>query len=263
MRKLLNIILILLYPLVPLFAQGDVDEQQRIFYRNERTVALSLYSNGFGFSYREGKRLNFLNKRLFEVDLSIVKHPKEIKLSNPNVQTGGNFIFGKLNSTYFLRGGLGHQHEIFKKMDLGGVAIRYFFIGGPEISISKPIYYNVLYPVGGNSFELRKEKFDETLHDPQDIYSKASFFKGLNEIGIVPGLHGRGGFNFEYSKEDKVIHAIEIGAAVDAFPKKIPIMAADDNKALFLTLFVSYRIGFVVDPLDPESTKIPTLFFRK
>ncbi|MEZ5011309.1 MAG: hypothetical protein R2744_06810 [Bacteroidales bacterium] len=40
-------------------------------------------------------------------------------------------------------------------------------------------------------------------------------------------------------------------------------MANDNNRSLFLTLFVSYRLGVTIDPLNPGSTKIPTLFFRK
>ena len=62
----------------------------------------------------------------------------------------------------------------------------------------------------------------------------------------------KAGFNFEYSKEDKVIHAIELGVQVNAFPKTIPIMASTDNKAIFFSLFVSYRFGVIVDPLHPE-----------
>ena len=57
---------------------------------------------------------------------------------------------------------------------------------------------------------------------PQEIYGRASFTKGLNEIKVMPGIYAKGGFNFEYSKEDKVIHAIEVGAQINAFPKRDP-----------------------------------------
>jgi hypothetical protein len=43
----------------------------------------------------------------------------------------------------------------------------------------------------------------------------------------------KAGFNFEYSKEDKIIHAIEFGAQINAFPKKIPIMAGQIIKPCF------------------------------
>ncbi|HZK62352.1 MAG TPA: hypothetical protein VFC41_09750, partial [Anaerovoracaceae bacterium] len=59
------------------------------------------------------------------------------------------------------------------------------------------------------------------------------------------------------------IHAIEIGAQINAFSKKIPIMATSDNKALFFSLFVSYRIGIIMDPLDPQSNKLSNIFKRR
>jgi len=69
----------------------------------------------------------------------------------------------------------------------------------------------VLYLVPNtNYYEVKEEKFDETIHTPFDIYSRAPFTRGLDEIKALPGLYARGGFNFEYSKQDKIIHAIEL-----------------------------------------------------
>jgi hypothetical protein len=155
------------------------------------------------------------------------------------------------------------KHELFTKEDLGGVAIRYFYTAGASVVFNKPIYYKVLYPLSSTSFTIKEEKFQESIHQPGDIYSKAPFTKGLKEIGVIPGIYGKAGFNFEYSKEDKVIHAIELGTALNIFPKKIPIMAVSDNKAIFISLFVSYRMGLIIDPMDPESNRISTIFIRK
>lgn len=263
MNKLLSIALLLVLTLLTVKAQGDLNEQQKVFFRNERTFSLSLNSNGYGIGYREGKRVDFLNKKIVEIELNVMKHPKEIKLASPYLQSGSSFVFGKLNNTFSLRGGLGQQHEIFKKADLGGVAIRYFYSGGPSLVLSKPIYYNVIYAVGGITYELRRETFNIDIHHPSDIYSKASFFQGIDETKITPGLYAKGGFNFEYSKEDKIIHAIELGAILEGYTRKIPIMASEDNNALFFTLFVTYRMGIVIDPLNPGSVKFQNLFFRK
>jgi hypothetical protein len=261
MKKLLIIVVVFLCGGVWLRAQGDLNEQQKVFFRNEKSLGLLLNSDGLGLSYREGKRINFLNKSILEFDIGMLKHPKEYKMYNPYTTGTGSFVYGKLNSVFFLRGGIGHQHEIFKKQDLGGVAIRYFYSAGPVLAIAKPIYYRIIYIVGSN-IVLKKEKFD--IKDlPNDIYDKASFTKGLNEIKVFPGLYAKGGFNFEYSKEDKVIHAIEIGAQINAFPKKVPIMYSSDNKAIFFSLFVSYRFGIIVDPLHPEDTKFANLFKKK
>jgi hypothetical protein len=229
MKKLLIIWVLFLYSTIAAFAQGELNEQQKVFFRNERSFALLLNSDGLGLSYREARRINYLNKRILEIDLGILKHPKEYKISNIYATGTGSFVFGKLNTVAYIRGGIGNQHEIFKKADLGGVAIRYFYSAGPVLALYKPIYYRVLYPVSLNEFEIREEKFDITIHQPTDIYSKASFFKGISETKVLPGIYAKGGFNFEYSKEDKVIHAIEIGAQINAFPKTIPIMASPDN----------------------------------
>lgn len=262
MKKLLIIAVILLFGAVSLLAQGELNVQQKVFFRNERSFAILLNTDGIGVSYRGAKRIDFLNKRFFEIEAGTLKHPKEYKLSVPYSQ-GGSFVFGKLNSTFYLRGEIGHQHELFKKADLGGIAIRYFYSAGPVIALYKPIYYKVLYLISGNEYDVKEEKFSVSIALPQDIYSRASFTKGLNETKVLPGLFAKGGFNFEYSKEDKIIHAIEVGAQINAFPKKIPIMASSDNKTIFFSLFVSYRFGMIIDPLDPESNKLSNIFRRK
>jgi hypothetical protein len=262
MKKLLIIAVIFLIGTASLHAQGDLNEQQKVFFRNERSFAILLNTDGIGVSYRGAKRIDYRNKRLLEIEAGTLKHPKEYKLSNPYTQAG-NYIFGKLNSTFYLRGGIGHQHELYKKADLGGIAIRYFYSAGPVLALYKPIYYRVLYLVSANEYQIIEEKFNSSIALPQDIYSRASFTKGFKEIKVLPGLFAKGGFNFEYSKEDKIIHAIELGAQINAFPKKIPIMATSSNKAIFFSLFVSYRFGMIIDPLNPDANKFSNIFRRK
>ena len=263
MKKLLIIAVGFIFGICDLLAQGELNEQQKIFIRNERSLGILINTDGFGLSYREGKRVNFLNKRLIEFDFGTLKHAKEVKLSNPSYQTPGTFVFGKLNSVFYLRGGFGHQREIYKKADLGGVAVRLFYSGGPVIAFCKPIYYKIMKPLSSNTFEIVEEKFDVKKHEPSMIYSKAAFTKGLDETKLLPGLYAKGGFNFEYSKQDKILHAIELGAQINVFPKKIPIMATASNKAIFFSLFVSYRFGIVFDPLHPESKKLSNILARK
>ena len=263
MKKLLIIAVLVLIGITSIYAQGELDEQQKVFFRNERSFGISINTDGLGFGYRGAKRIDFRNKRILEIEGGSLKHQKEYKISNPYT-TGGNFVYGKLNSTFYLRGGIGRQHELFKKTDLGGIAIRYFYSAGPVLALYKPVYYRVLYPVSVNEFVIKEEKFDyKKALQPDNIYGRASFTKGLNEIKVMPGLYAKGGFNFEYSKEDKVIHAIEVGAQINAFPKEIPIMATTQNKAVFFSFFVSYRFGMIIDPLDPESNKFSNIFKRK
>ncbi|MBW6502358.1 MAG: hypothetical protein K0B05_13290 [Bacteroidales bacterium] len=262
MKKLLIIMVMVTCRVFVLNAQGDLIEEQRVFFRNEKSFAILLNSDGLGINFRDARRIDYLNKRFFEIELGTLKHPREYKQSNYYSQ--GSFVFGKVNSAVFLRGDIGRQHELFRKADLGGIAVRYFYAAGPTIAFYKPIFYRVLYPVSNNyEYVVREEKFDIQIHDPSLIYGKASFVKGMDETKVLPGLFVKGGFNFEYSKEDKVIHAIEIGATLSGYPKQIPIMASEDNRAVWFSLFASYRFGIVVDPLDPESNKLSNIFRRR
>jgi hypothetical protein len=263
MKKLLFIAVVFIFGIDLIYGQGELNEEQKIFFRNERTFAILLNTDGFGLSYREGKRINYLNKKLLEIEFCTLKHPKEVKLSNPALNTPGTFVFGKLYSVLLIRGGIGRQHEIYRKADLGGVAVRYFYSGGPVIAFEKPVYYKIINFLTQNSYEIIQEKFDIKTMTPDRIYSRSAYTKGLNETKVLPGVYAKAGFNFEYSKKDKIIHAIEIGGQINMFPKKIDIMATASNKAIFFSLFASYRFGVVLDPLNPESNKVSNIFSRK
>ena len=229
-----------------LFAQGEIKDQARIFYRNEKSFGISLNTNGIGFSGRYAKRINARNKTLWEIDGANIKHPKEIKISN-SYYNNRSFVFGKQNLFINLRGGWGKQHEMFRKVDRGGISIRRYFTVGPVIGFLKPIYYEVFKAGGGvNDYYISEEKFDPSIHSGY-IYGRASFFKGISETQITPGIYGRFGISFEYSKSDITIHAIETGVSLDLFPREMVIMATEHNNFYFLTLFVTYRFGKVVD----------------
>ena len=263
MKKLLIIAVLFSFSISTIFSQGDLNLESAVYYRNERSFAIKLNTNGWGLNYAEGNRINYLNKKLLEFEFSTLKDSKEVKIQNPVYDTPGTFIFGKMNSVILLRGGIGRQRELYKKADLGGVSVRYFYTGGAVMAVYKPIYYKIIHFLSQYQYEILEEKFDIKKLDPSMIYSKAAFSKGLNETKILPGIYAKGGFNFEYSKQDKILHAIEIGGQIEAYPRKIPIMATENNKAIFFSLFASYRFGVVLNPFDPDSRSLSGIFSRK
>ncbi len=243
------------------FSQGEIDEQPKIMLKNEKSAALFLTSNGIGAGLRYGQRINARNQTLYDLDLMSVKHPKEIKLtSNNNYYSSRSFVFGKQNSFFELKGSIGKQYEMFRKNDKGGISIRYYYSAGPTIGILKPIYYEIryysppTYPPDPNYKPYETEKFNTSIH-LSNINGRASFFKGFNELSIVPGASAKVGFSFEYSREDAIIHAIDVGIGMDAFPKPIPIMATQNNSFFFLNLTAGYRFGKVIDVSDAARAK--------
>ncbi len=239
-------LLLFVFIAADLFSQGEISEQPRIFYRNEKSIGILLNSNGLGISGRYAIRINARKKHIIDVDFVGIKHSKEYKYSN-QFNSNRTFVFGKLNSFFNLRAGYGMQKEIFRKVDKGGISIRRYFSFGPTLGILKPIYYEILEPTGDPyQYNLITEKFVTHLNQ-QYIYGRASFLKGIDEISVVPGVYAKVGISFEYSKSDITLHALETGLVFDIFPKKIPIMDTEQNNFLFLSLFISYRFGRVVD----------------
>ncbi|MDR2038024.1 MAG: hypothetical protein LBQ60_08875 [Bacteroidales bacterium] len=271
MKKYFTVFICIINTSLAVLAQGEIDLQPKVFYRNEWSVAAMLNSNGFGANYRYGKRINARNKRLFEVDFAYMKHPKESKTYTPD---GSRVVYGKTNLAFDFRFALGRQHEIFRKYDVGGIAIRYFYNYGPAVAMLKPIYYNVGEAVqvpGNPPITVIMPLDDPEIFDPtwygNNIYvlSRSSFFKGFNKMEFVPGVFGKFGINFEYSKQDRIIHALEAGFIIEAFAKKVKILNLDDpptyldkvakNQQFLFTLFVSYRFGRIVDPYEVKKKR--------
>jgi hypothetical protein len=230
------------------FSQGEIDDEQKIFFRNEKSWAIFLNSNGFGMNFRKGTRINAFRKFIWEIDMNYVKHPKETKITNSYAQLN-QYVYGKTHFAWETRGAVGFQREIFRKIDKSGVAIRYFYDIGPSIILLKPIYYQVAV---GNVAE--DQKFE--LYGSQYILGRSSFFKGFNEMKIDPGVYLKGGLSFEYSKQDVRLQALEVGGVASAFLNEVEIMASHNTRFLF-SLFVSFRWGKIfsgsyMEGLDSE-----------
>lgn len=253
MKKIL-IILVLLPGCLIAWGQGEIDEQDIILFQNERSVAASLNSNGFSASFRFGQRKTYLSKTLYDIELAYIKHPKEVKVvaSPYSYATSRKFVYGKTHIFVDLRPTFGFQREIFSKEDRGSIAIKYYYGIGPSIGFTKPIYYtfNIIGIINNQVYVIdsRVEKFEFSQH-PQsvEIAGRASFWKGFDEIAVYPGLHANFGMSFEYSTVNNLINAIDAGVILEVFSKKVPIMYTSDNRQFYLTLFVSYRFGWIID----------------
>ena len=251
MKSTLPTVAVLLLFSLNTWSQGELDTQKKIFYRNEKSFGVLLNSNGLGFSYRDGKWKNDRDRKLFEIDFNYVQHPKEIKFPYVSYYNTGSYVYGKTNIMFSLRGGPGYQHEMYQKVDKGGISIRRFFSFGPALAIYKPIYYDIYVLSGQNIIGKESKKFDVNLQHAE-IIGRSSFFNGIMETHFVPGLFAKGGISFEYSKLDKILHALELGASIEAYPKRIPIMYIEKNPFIFFSFFLSYRFGKILNPQKPN-----------
>jgi len=233
-------------------AQGVLNEQPKMLFNNEQTVGAFLNSNGIGGEYRLAKYINARNDRLFEIGLHYVKHPKEYKSVRLYQYSTRRFVFGKENLFWELQGHIGHQHELYRKYDFSAISVRLYYVGGVSLGFLKPVYYEILNSLTGNiEDEIR---FDPSVH-PYHYGGTASFTKGFNEIKIVRGLSVKGGFSFEYSEREPVVHALDVGLGFTAYPSNIEIMAIEKDQYFFFKMFAAYRFGTLIDISEGAKAK--------
>jgi len=253
--KRVFIILFLFIPVL-LAGQGELDTQKHIMLRDESTLGAFIYSNGMGINYRYGRWIDARNELLFDVDLNYLKDPKEIKtVVTYNYNLTRSYVLGKENLFWELKGSIGKQSELYRKRDKSGISIRYFYNGGFSLGFLKPIYYEILTVT--STGELISEgnylKYDETIHSY--IGGRGPFLMGFDELKVIPGLSIKSGFSFEFSDQDVVVHAVELGCSFTVYPMDIPIMATDENNFLFFNLFAGYRFGNVINISEAARAK--------
>jgi len=229
------------------FGQGELQDHKTLNF-NERTYAIYFNSNGYGLNFTYGKRLDGFRRATIAIDLSEIKHPKEIRTSNPYiVNNQKKFVFGKLNNFYLLKLSFGIHKTVFDKFDKGGIGIGYHFQFGPDLGILKPVYYDVLYPTATpNEYILEKEQFSTNIHSISDIYGKASYFYGVNNSKFHVGGFARVTIDFDFSENDMFVNRLECGAQLDAFLKPMEIMANETNTRLYFSIFIGYRFGKIL-----------------
>lgn len=235
-----------------LLAQQDnfADEEnaaEMIIYNRERSAVIQMHSLGFGIAYRPGKNPTAFKTYIWNFELITMKSPKQIKILNPYYNNSKRYVYGKLNDVFMLRGGYGLKKQLNRKPYWGGIELRWLIEGGLSVAFEKPYYYfvmNITEGTGGVLIQtIETKKFDESSTSTDDIYGRAPFTRGINEIGIRPGIYLKTGLNFEFGYVKTRIKALEAGAAVEFFPQGVNIMADNRNQQVYLTFYLSFGFG--------------------
>lgn len=235
------------------FSQGDLREDANIVTRSDFSFMLGANSNGFTIGFEKGKRIDGFRKWIYDINISYVKDPKEIRVENPYYNNQKRFVFGKINSDFVFRSGIGRFKELYSILDKNSVAIGYFWWSGISCSILKPIYYEVVDSIkiinNVKYIYISDKKFDYSIHQVSDIYGRSSFFKGINEIKAIPGITINTGIRFNFAEKYESMKIIEAGIIIDVFLKPIQIMFVEPSntnnkgKYIFTSLYIAYRFG--------------------
>jgi hypothetical protein len=212
--------------------------------KKEVWVGANFQSNGFGLNYSISKFKTFKKKSLINLDLISIKNDKEYKVFGSFDENAKKFIFGKLNSLYSLRIGLGQRKIIFEKLRDNGLQISLNYTLGPSLGMVKPIYLEVFkYDFSGKIAGIALERYDPELHNFNNIYGRGPWSAGLFRTKLNPGIYFKFGLEFEYSSAREIINSFEIGISSDAFIKPVQIMVENDFHRFFPSFFISCSIG--------------------
>lgn len=224
-------------------AQGQIDSVRIVSYNSFHTLLVQVHTNGYSLGYGFLKYKDYRTRVLYHTEIFNLIHPKEDRITNRSYSVSKSYVYGKVNSFLGIRMGYGLDRRLVEKSESGSIGISVISSAGAIFGFQKPIYYQIIYPLTPYSFELHDELFDPETHTPDNIYSKSSFFKGIADTKLVPGLFLQSAFSFDYGRSNDFLNRLEVGVMLQAYLKKIEIMAVAPNSQLFGSFFISYRFG--------------------
>ncbi|MBL4709988.1 MAG: hypothetical protein JKY48_16275 [Flavobacteriales bacterium] len=244
MKQILSIFLVFFFSSISLLnAQETIFEEKTTIFKTESSFGIGMHTNGFQLTYRYGKFLTGFTKRMYEIEIANIKHPREIKSIYPFEEDVRGYIFGKLNTFIVVRPSVGYQKIIFPKQSIRGVSITYVAQVGPSLGLAKPVYLNIVENEIFKNRVIIKKKYDPELHTKNNIYGRASFFNGISETKLYPGLFSKLGLHFDYGTDRETIRSLEVGVQLDAYLREVPILAFAENRQFYLNFYIAIFFG--------------------
>ncbi len=223
-------------------------------YTKSRQLVIKMSPAGMQFGYRLGKIPNFYTDKYYQFEVGQILHPKELNSGLQSLKSSisrgffKNYIYGKQNSLYTLRASQGKTVYLSDKITKKNILVGYTYRYGVSAGLIKPYYIQIVKEDDGfftREFEYIKysDENREAFLNDEDIFGKAPFRKGLGEMRFAPGIHAQGGMHFDWSKDERIILATEVGLMVDFYFSSIPLMVDQSSKPFFLNLYVSLQFG--------------------
>ena len=237
MRKLLfSIISVIFLSGFSAYSQeiGVGDPQILAVRTRQWSVYGTLHTNGVGIGFRIGKEPSIHLRRGFDFEYTYYRHFKERRTRLDYSQV---IVYGKLNYFGQIRGGYGVTRVLNTKPYWGGVEVGYFFYGGFSLGFSVPVYIRV-YNVTNDTVE----RYDPQKHFFGNIH-KESFWKGVKDIKIHPGIYVKTGMSFDFAKNDALIVKLDFGVAADAYYLPVEKIAFAPKQFILFTGYVTVHLG--------------------
>ena len=245
-------------------------EKVGIIYPIENNFGFRVSSNGFGAYYENLKFKTVNNKRFMTVDFYYYIDFKEKQITTfpfPGNNLQNSYHYGKLNDLFGFRFAYGIRKALTDKTEDDEVQISYTLAGGITLGFLKPYYLDISYgkrvfDQGSRNYfyeeqRVEAESFSQTnarifltqqivnLSGDDFAYIKgsSSFGEGFSQLQLIPGLHGRFGFNFDWGTKDIIVKQMEVGIMLDLYNKAMPMYFNNYNSQFNFSVYYSLGIG--------------------
>lgn len=217
------------------------EEEGVLVYNKQNAFGVQVRTNGYGFFYELGRMKTPRRTNLYLLELTEIKDPKEEKASKADGFFNNSFIYGKINNFYQAKLGFGQQYILGQKGNKNGIAVMAIYQGGLSLGLLRPYYLQVTS--GGTRKDIKYDSPDSSLFRSGQIEGSSGLSKGWNEMKIKPGAFLKTALRFDFGRYNEMIQAIQIGASIEAYTQKIPILLDAQQKQLFFQGHIAFVFG--------------------
>lgn len=209
---------------------------------------IALHTNGFFLGYNKAKIKNYHTSTYLHGDMGFLYHPKETRSTKPNnsgFKSFNAYKFGKQNQLINLRIGRGIIKTLSEKARNKGIALGLRLEGGVTLGLLKPNYLKISDEQDGR-FAIKDIKYSDNpvdFLDPNHILGASSFFKGIGEISLVPGMFARAAIRLDPGAFEKMVRCLEAGIQLDLYTKRPAILANHSNPLSYINLYLNLQLG--------------------
>lgn len=229
------------------------DEDKNIdadYKQNDFALALGLQGRKLSFSAHYAHAFTPYKSLIFSFDFTEIKADKERRnttaaFSTPNTNNTA-YIYGKRNNLYVGRIGAGQKIYISERSSTQGISLAFSYQVGLSLGLLKPYYLELIYRTD-SSFRTALEPYSQQNKDiflsPNSIIGAGGFRFGWDELQVRTGAFAKGALWLELGADDNMFAALELGGVIDAYPKRLPILALADSPPVMFHVYLHAYFG--------------------
>ena len=214
---------------------------------NSLGVGISRY--GVSASFRHDNFYHALSSRSlkhtgFFVEAGNIQHPREVAVVNTVFQNSSTYKVDKTNFAWTVRPGLLYSVMLSERADRRAIGVNFTSGHGISLAYTWPVYVTILQvdPAGNEYFA--DVRYNPDVHKTSEIAGRSGFSRGFAQGAVTPGLTWQGGLDFQWGNYRNDVNTLTLGARVEAFPKKLPILHNNAlNKSIFSAFYINFAFG--------------------